>query len=121
MEYWEFVADWTGTTHLSVADIAAAARDGVTAEFNVVQRRTNTFGWRPIPDADGGLFGQFDEAPAWSGRATWQYLNAAAYCDVQVYDRGNVREVVLTRGHKLGAGGASKKLMNGIAQAIQKS
>lgn len=112
------MADWTGTTPLSVAEVAAAARDGAPAEFNAVQRKVNKFRWRSIPDADNGVFGQFDAGPAWSGRATWQQGSAAAYCDVEVYDRGEVREVLLTRGHKFGAGGVSKKLMNGIARAI---
>jgi hypothetical protein len=112
------MADLTGSTTRSVADIAAAARDGAPSEFNALQRRVNTFGWRPVPDPDSGVFGQFDAGPAWSGRATWQQGSAAAYCDVEVYDRGDKREVVLTRGHKLGAGGMSKKLMNGIARAI---
>jgi hypothetical protein len=115
------MADWTGTTTLSVAEIAAAARDGASSEFNAVQRRVNKFGWRAIPDADGGVLEQSGAAPAWSGRATWQHGGAAAYCDVEVYDRGDRRDVVLTRGHKLGAGGASKRLMNGIAQAISRA
>src|SRR5687768_11830402 len=111
------MADWTGTTTLSAAEVAAAARDGATSEFNFVQRKTHAFGWQAIPDFDGGVFGQFDAALAWSGRASWQF--GRAYCDVEVYDRGSVREVVLTRGHKIGAGGMSKRLMNGIARAIQ--
>ena len=113
------MADWTGTTTLSVAEVAAAVREGAMSEFNFVQRKTHTFGWRAIPDADAGVFGQFDAAPDWSGRATWQLGSSAAYCDVEVYERGSAREVVLTRGHKLGAGGMSKRLMNGIARAIQ--
>lgn len=113
------MADWTGTTTRSVAEVAAAARDGAPSAFNFLQRKANTFGWRAIPDADGGVFGQFDAAPAWSGRATWQHGRSAAYCDVEVYDHGSTREVVLTRGHMFGAGAASKKLMKGIARAIE--
>lgn len=112
------MSDWTGTTTLSVTEVAAAARDGASSEFNALSRKINKFGWRAIPDADGGVFGQIDAAPAWSGRATWQQGNAAAFCDVEVYDRGDVREVVLTRGHQFGFGGQSKKLMNGIARSI---
>jgi len=65
------------------------------------------------------LMAEVASGPDWSGRATVHNKNVAAFCDVEVYDRGDAREVVVTRGHRFASGGMSKKLMNGIARAIE--
>ena len=114
MSYWE------GTTKLATAEIAECAKNMLENGMNRAQRlffRGTT--WGPIDDGAGGVFAGFDERPTWSARATLVRKRTAAYCDVRVFDHGDLRSVRLDLGKSFGGGSDAKKLAQALIMSLR--
>lgn len=77
--------------------------------------------WTQTPASSDGVFGDLNEAPAWSARFQFTPGNehGGAYCDIAIYDRGDHREVLATPGYSMGAGARAKDILGGVSAALQ--
>lgn len=119
------VEGWRGTTERDVQTIVSAMQ--VQSSGWIPARYTGRLGrgtteWEPLPIASGGVFAGVEDPHSWGARFSFKPGNGhgGAHCDVQIYDRGAHREVIIRPAYSMGAGARAKDIVNGMIGAINR-
>ncbi len=115
------VDGWHGSTQKDVHSIVGAMQQ---QSPNWIARRWTRFGggkveWEALPTSSGGVFASVSESPAWAARFALTPGNGrgGAHCDVEVFDRGSHREVIVRPAYSAGLGARAKDILNGMVAA----